>query len=255
MYTGQGCIPRTWHPFANIPSEAELRRRMELMSSDVQKRRAGLSRCTTTICVLLRRAAHAREADVTAPSRTASVNGRDVFVFDGLATLEETARYFAALSQASFTRTEKARPDSDEFRHWVCEMPLENLPRISLWPATQAAVASARPGEQYHPYRVYTNYASFGDTLLTHVDALPNARELTALWFVAEHWDTEWGGETLFYDDAGDAQIAVSPRPGTPAAVRRRDPSRGQAAESQLQRGALHLRDQVARGLASRGSC
>ena len=151
---------------------------------------------------------------MTAPSRTASVNGREVLVFDGLATLEETARYFAALSKASFTRTEKARPDSDEFRHWVCEMPLENLPRISLWPATQAAVASARPGEQYHPYRVYTNYASFGDTLLTHVDALPNARELTALWFVAEQWETEWGGETLFYDDAGDAQIAVSPRPG-----------------------------------------
>jgi tryptophan 7-halogenase len=37
VYTGQGCIPRTWHPFANIPSETELRRRMDLISSDVQK--------------------------------------------------------------------------------------------------------------------------------------------------------------------------------------------------------------------------
>lgn len=151
---------------------------------------------------------------MTTPSRIATVNGREIFVFDGLASLEETALYFAALSRASFTRTEKARPDSDEFRHWVCEMPLANLPRISLWAPTQAAVASVRPGEQFLPYRVYTNYASFGDSLLTHVDALPNARELTALWFVAERWDTEWGGETLFFDEAGDAQIAVSARPG-----------------------------------------
>jgi tryptophan halogenase len=37
VYTGQGCIPRTWHPFANIPNEAELMRRMDLISSDVRK--------------------------------------------------------------------------------------------------------------------------------------------------------------------------------------------------------------------------
>ena len=128
-------------------------------------------------------------------------------------TLDDTARYFAALSQASFTRTEKARPDSDEFRHWVCEMPLENLPRTSLWQATEQAVTTVRPNERFFPYRVYTNYSSFGDTLLTHVDAVGAARELTALWYLCESWDTEWGGETLFYDDAGDAQIAVSPKP------------------------------------------
>jgi Rps23 Pro-64 3,4-dihydroxylase Tpa1-like proline 4-hydroxylase len=151
---------------------------------------------------------------VNAPSRTALVEGREIFVFDGLVPPEESARYFSALSQAAFTRTESARADSADYRHWVCEMPLENLPRTTLWQATQGAVASLRPHEKYQPYRVYTNFASFGDTLLTHVDAAPNARELTALWFLSERWDTEWGGETLFYDDAGDAQLAVSPKPG-----------------------------------------
>ncbi|HEX6398023.1 MAG TPA: 2OG-Fe(II) oxygenase [Steroidobacteraceae bacterium] len=145
--------------------------------------------------------------------RTASVSGRDVFVFDGLVTPEESARYFNAISQASFTRTESARPDSREFRHWVCEMPLENLPRTSLWQATEQAISQARPNQRFLPYRVYTNYSSYGDMLLTHVDAVPGARELTALWYLCDSWDTEWGGETLFYDEAGDAQIAVSPRP------------------------------------------
>jgi len=151
---------------------------------------------------------------VSNASRHAQIEGRDVFVFDDLVPVEESARYYSVIQQASFTRTETARPESAEYRHWVCEMPLENLSRISLWPATQAAVAVVRPGEQFAPYRVYTNYSSFGDTLLTHVDALPGARELTALWFVAERWETDWGGETLFYDDSGDAQIAVSPKPG-----------------------------------------
>ncbi|MEO8019172.1 MAG: 2OG-Fe(II) oxygenase [Pseudomonadota bacterium] len=151
---------------------------------------------------------------MTAPTRTASVDGHDIFVFDGLVPAEESARYFKAISQASFTRTEKARPESVEYRHWVCEMPLENLPRTRLWLATEKAVTDVRPNERFLPYRVYTNFAAFGDILLTHFDALPNTRELTALWFLCEQWDTEWGGETLFFDADGDAQVAVSPKPG-----------------------------------------
>jgi SM-20-related protein len=151
---------------------------------------------------------------MSGPTRAEKVAGRDVFVFDGLVPVEESARYFTAISQAAFTRTESARGDSTEFRHWVCEMPLENLPRTSLWQATEAAVRHARPGESFQPYRVYTNYATFGDTLLTHVDAASDLRELTALWYLCESWDREWGGETLFYEPDGDARLAVSPRPG-----------------------------------------
>jgi SM-20-related protein len=163
---------------------------------------------------LRRDARDAGEVDVSQPSRHAQVEGRDVFVFDGLLPAEESARYFQTLGRAAFTRTETARADTLEHRHWVCEMPIENLPKLSLWPPTQQAVQTARPSERFQPYRVYTNFAAFGDLLLTHVDALPEARELTALWFLAERWDTEWGGETLFYDSDGDAQLAVSPKPG-----------------------------------------
>ena len=146
-------------------------------------------------------------------TRKVSVEGHDVFVFDDLVSAEEATRYARAIAQAAFTRNETARRDSLDFKHWVCEMPLENLPRTSLWLATEKAIAAQRPDERFLPYRCYTNFASFGDVLLTHVDALPNTREMTALWFLCETWDTEWGGETLFYDAAGDAQLAVSPKP------------------------------------------
>ena len=149
-----------------------------------------------------------------APTRNEKVDGRDVFVFDGLVSVEECTRYYRAISDAAFRRTETARPDSLEHRHWVCEMPLDNLPRASLWDATASAIAAVRPGENFLPYRVYTNFAQFGDVLLTHVDiARPGLRELTALWFLCDSWDKEWGGETLFFDETGDARIAVAPRP------------------------------------------
>lgn len=151
---------------------------------------------------------------MSAPTRTAHVDGREVAIFDGLVPAEEAARYFAAISRAAFTRTETAHPETADYRHWVCEMPLENLPRASLWPATQKAITCLRPNENYRPYRCYTNFASYGDILMTHVDALPGARELTALWFLCDRWDLEWGGETVFFDSSGDAQAIVSPKPG-----------------------------------------
>jgi SM-20-related protein len=150
---------------------------------------------------------------MSAPTRSATVDGHELFVFDGLVPAEESARYHRVIKQASFTRTESALPGGDP-RHWVCEMPLENLPRVSLWQATEAAVRQVRPDDRFLPYRVYTNFASYGDILLTHYDALPETRELTALWYLCEEWDLEWGGETMFFDSTGDAQVAVAPRPG-----------------------------------------
>jgi tryptophan halogenase len=38
VFTGQNVFPRSYHPFADLPSDAELDRRMTLMASDVQKR-------------------------------------------------------------------------------------------------------------------------------------------------------------------------------------------------------------------------
>jgi tryptophan halogenase len=38
VFAGQGIAPRAYHPFADIPSDAELVRRLELISGDVRKR-------------------------------------------------------------------------------------------------------------------------------------------------------------------------------------------------------------------------
>lgn len=148
------------------------------------------------------------------PTRHGVVEGRDVFVFDGLVPDAELRTYFEALAGAPFMRTEFAKPETAEYKHWINEMELENVTRLPLWAATERAVAYARPGERYRPYRAYTNYAAYGDMLYTHTDCRPDRRELTALWFISTHWDPEWGGETMFFDASGDALFCVSPKSG-----------------------------------------
>jgi hypothetical protein len=148
------------------------------------------------------------------PTRSGSVEGRDVFIFDGLMSDADLAQYVEALQRAPFTRTEFAKRETAEYKHWVSELPLANVTQLPLWPITERAIAFARPGKSYRPYRAYTNYAAYGDMLYTHTDCLPDAGELTALWFLSTDWEPEWGGETMFFDSSGDAIFCASPRPG-----------------------------------------
>ena len=126
----------------------------------------------------------------------------------------DLTQYVEALARSPFTRTEFAKPETEEHRHWVSELPMANLSQLPIWPTTERALASARPGERYRPYRAYTNHTAFGEMLYSHCDCAPDQRELTALWFMSTHWEREWGGETMFFDGSGDAMFCVSPRPG-----------------------------------------
>ena len=113
-----------------------------------------------------------------------------------------------------FAGTEIARPETATYRHWVNEMPLAVLERHPLLGLTLAAVSEAKPGQPYRAYRAYTNHAAFGDVLFSHTDCLPDQHDLTALWYLCEEWDTEWGGETVFLDAHDEIAASIRPRPG-----------------------------------------
>lgn len=147
------------------------------------------------------------------PSRELQIDGLRLKVFDGYLT--SAAAHFDALSKAAFTRTEVARPETVGYKHWATEVRLEALARQPIYELSQrATLAFAEPGYTYRPYRAYTNVASYGDMLFTHTDCLPDVHDLTALWYICDDWDVEWGGETVFYDRDGEVAAAVRPRPG-----------------------------------------
>ena len=148
-----------------------------------------------------------------AASREFEIDGRPLRVFDG--HLPNVADYVRGLAKAAFTRTEIARPETAEHKHWATEVKLEALVPQPIFDITRRAVLGFTTREYgYRPYRAYTNVATFGDMLFSHTDCLPDQHDLTALWYLCEHWDLEWGGETMFFDANDEVAAAVQPRPG-----------------------------------------
>jgi hypothetical protein len=146
-------------------------------------------------------------------TRRGEVDGRPVVVFDGLVDAAEITHLTGMLERSPFARTEGARPETRQFLHWVINLDPPVAHGLPIYAPSMAA-AELVGGRRYRDYRSYCNYASFGDVLLSHVDAAPAAGEFTALWFLSAEWDLEWGGETLFFDKNRDAAFVVSPRPG-----------------------------------------
>ena len=128
-------------------------------------------------------------------NKSFKVDDRPIHVFDNLiskAVLNET---YMALKMAPFTLTEIARPDVEKYRHWAHNMPLEIAQKFPLVLIANNVIKSQFK-ERYRAYRSYCNVATYGDMLYPHTDCLPDTNEMTALWFVQNEWNYEWGGET-----------------------------------------------------------
>jgi Rps23 Pro-64 3,4-dihydroxylase Tpa1-like proline 4-hydroxylase len=148
-----------------------------------------------------------------APTRKAAVDGRDVVVLDDLLTRPEVLLVTSALKAGKFSKTEFARRETAEYRHWVAELDPRDIQRQPIFATTVEAVEE-HFGGGYALFRCYCNVALFGDMLMTHTDCGPKDEVVTALWYMCAEWNLEWGGETLFFDATGDAVFVVSPRPG-----------------------------------------
>lgn len=147
------------------------------------------------------------------PKKTFEIDGRSIFVFDDLLPKNNIDEIYKALNVAPFTHNEIARPDVADYRHWAYNVPLDQAQQFPLILKCDQVIKSLFQ-ENYKVYRCYCNVASFGDMLFPHTDCMPEAKELTALWFIQDEWNYEWGGETLFYNKEKDAEVVVSPKPG-----------------------------------------
>lgn len=147
------------------------------------------------------------------PSKRFEIDARPIYVFDDLLSQSVIDEITMALSGAAFTHTEIARPDVEVYKHWAYNMPLEKSQHLPLVQVANKVIESLFV-QKYQLYRSYCNVASHGDMLYPHTDCQPNAKEMTALWFIQDEWDYEWGGETIFYNKDNDAEVVVTPKPG-----------------------------------------
>src|SRR6185437_12677188 len=70
------------------------------------------------------------------------------------------------------------------------------------------------PAEQFTDQRAYVNCSVYGDGYYLHRDCAPHEAHVTALYYANLEWKPDWGGETIYYTDGEDAELAISPRPG-----------------------------------------
>lgn len=57
-------------------------------------------------------------------------------------------------------------------------------------------------------YRIYTNAVLFGDVAFVHPDSC-DAEHVTALFYSNPEWASEFGGETVFYDEDASEWVKV----------------------------------------------
>jgi len=148
--------------------------------------------------------------------KATSVAGRMVFVVDGAVSEDVRDQLYQCLQTDAFRKTEFARPDTREFRHHIVEYSVEKLRRTELFQVVCRLVDALFSSQQALPlqvYRIYTNAVMFGDAGFVHRDSC-EPEHVTAIVYPNPEWTSEMGGETLFYDEAGEIVEVLEPRPG-----------------------------------------
>jgi SM-20-related protein len=136
------------------------------------------------------------------------VSGRELFVCDHFidpTTVTAVGEYVKTLPYArSETSLAGMAPTASS-----AEVP--GTPLMADFMARLGRIAEEMfPGERFRPQRAYVNHSLYGDAYQMHRDL----SAVTVLYYANLFWETDWGGETIYFDDNNDAQIVVSPRPG-----------------------------------------
>jgi SM-20-related protein len=100
--------------------------------------------------------------------------------------------------------------DTDWGRFW--KLDLDGVPAFdALWEHVRAR-CEALAGGPLRVIRQYANGHTYGLGGQPHVDeARPGF--FTLLYYPMAEWKPGWDGETVFYDDAGESSLAVTPKP------------------------------------------
>jgi len=135
-------------------------------------------------------------------------------VFDDLLETNDLVNLHSALLQAGYAKSGYDRTDTFDARYWSTDISLDTAESMPIFGPTSSALESFRPENNYKLYAANINASCYGDMLYSHLDSELGDGKVTAAWYICEKWNHEWGGETLFFDEAKDARAVVMPRPG-----------------------------------------
>lgn len=141
------------------------------------------------------------------------VSGREVFICDNFVSDETALRVGRLLKTLPYRRSERSRPELP-VSGFAAEISQELQSSEPFFGEMRRLGEDMFPKEQFEIERVYVNNAVYGDAYFAHRDCDPGLRNITVLYYGNVNWHSDWGGETIFYNDQHDAELAVTPRPG-----------------------------------------
>ena len=143
----------------------------------------------------------------------AMVAGQELFICDNMIDAQMVQHIGAIARTLNYLRTERSRADTP-VTAGSADISAQALAGEPFFARLREIAAQMFPGEQLKDQRAYVNSSTYGDDYYIHRDTPVNTKHVTLLYYANLHWEAEWGGETIFYDENYDAQVVVSPKPG-----------------------------------------
>jgi len=147
------------------------------------------------------------------------IGGREAYLCDNLFDEPTIFRVAEILKTLRYRRVEMSRSGT-EISGGSADVPEHISASEPLFSRMKSFAEDTFAARGLHPHRLYVNSTVYGDMYYPHRDFAENEPHLTVLYYANPKWNADWGGETILYSDDGDAQLAVTPRPGRILAFR-----------------------------------
>ena len=145
--------------------------------------------------------------------RRSLISGRELFVCDNLVDEMMVKQVGALVRTLHYVRKEKSRPGVPGLAA-VSDILAERIAADPFLCSLRQTVERLFPNERFSDQRAYVNCSVYGDSYYLHRDCAAQEQHVTALYYANPEWQPDWGGETIYYDDEEDAELAITPRPG-----------------------------------------
>ena len=146
-------------------------------------------------------------------ARRLTISGRELFLCDGFVDPAHVTKIANVVKTLNYQRKERSRPDLPAVAS-SADIVDAALRMDPFFLRLRQVAEQMFSGEVLRDQRAYVNSSVFGDMYYAHRDCAAHRNHVTILYYVNLNWQTDWGGETIFYDDDNEAQLVVTPRPG-----------------------------------------
>jgi Rps23 Pro-64 3,4-dihydroxylase Tpa1-like proline 4-hydroxylase len=149
------------------------------------------------------------------PTRAYRIEGKDIFVFDGLFTRPEITQVDRECASLDYMRAWNAELNRG-YTEWSVLLEPRTSRQHVVVQRIEARLAALYPSWRLSLQESYVKNLCYGDCPYPHIDGRSQRDRMliSAVYYANLRWDPVWGGETHFFNGDMDAVLSVSPSPG-----------------------------------------